>query len=81
MKRLILSVLSIVFVGGAIFALPQEAFAQKVQAVEGITVEAVDYSDSSHWLALPKKASKNVDIFFVYPTSWRSLDGYPVADL
>lgn len=29
-----------------------------------------DYSKPQHWLSLPADNSKNVDIFYVYPTSW-----------
>ncbi len=36
--------------------------------------ETIDYSQSQHWLALPVTAEKEVDVFYVYPTSWNKLD-------
>ncbi len=33
-----------------------------------------DYSKSEHWLSLPTERIKDVDIFYVYPTSWYKED-------
>jgi ribosomal protein S16 len=30
----------------------------------------IDYSNSTYWLSLPADNSKEVDIFYVYPTAW-----------
>jgi hypothetical protein len=29
-----------------------------------------DYSKPEHWLSLPTDNSKDVDVFYVYPTAW-----------
>jgi hypothetical protein len=36
--------------------------------------QAVDYSQSAHWLSLPKVADKAVDVFYLYPTAWHKVD-------
>jgi hypothetical protein len=41
----------------------------------GLTVascgkKATDYSKAGHWLSLPAKADKQVDVFYIYPTAW-----------
>jgi len=33
-----------------------------------------DYSINEYWLSLPSGFSKDVDVFYVYPTSWYKLD-------
>lgn len=38
---------------------------------------ATDYSQSAHWLALPGKANKPVDVFYLYPTAWTSTNPNP----
>jgi hypothetical protein len=47
-----------------------------------------DYGDPDNWLACPPALSathgvspKAVDVFFVYPTSWRNTGGIPLADI
>jgi hypothetical protein len=42
-----------------------------------------NYADFKNWLSLPKKSdlTKKVDVFFVYPTSWRANGNYPVSDI
>jgi hypothetical protein len=32
---------------------------------------AADYSRSMHWLSLPAKVDKGVDVFYLYPTAWQ----------
>lgn len=45
----------------------------------GITVahagesQATDYSKPEHWLALPVVIDKKVDVFYLYPTSWKKV--------
>jgi hypothetical protein len=34
------------------------------------TVTPADYSQSAHWLAVPKSADKKVDAFYIYPTAY-----------
>ena len=34
------------------------------------TINTTDYSVAKHWLALPANPDKEVDVFFVCPTSW-----------
>lgn len=36
-----------------------------------------DYSIASHWLSLPATTSKEVDVFYLYPTAWSSNDPNP----
>lgn len=38
------------------------------------TIRAVDYSQSKNWLSLPSSISKNVDIFYLYPTAWHKVN-------
>ncbi|MDD2380241.1 MAG: hypothetical protein WCY58_09330 [Mariniphaga sp.] len=33
-------------------------------------VPFTDYSNPEHWLSLPTDLSKDVDVFYVYPTAW-----------
>lgn len=33
-----------------------------------------DYSKPEHWLALPDAITKEVDVFYVYPTAWYKVD-------
>jgi hypothetical protein len=35
---------------------------------------ATDYSLAAHWLSLPSLPAKEVDIFYLYPTSWQRVD-------
>ncbi len=35
---------------------------------------ATDYSKTENWLSLPVNGSKNVDVFYVYPTAWYKSD-------
>lgn len=35
---------------------------------------ATDYSKTENWLSLPVNGSKNVDVFYVYPTAWYKID-------
>jgi hypothetical protein len=37
------------------------------------SLQATDYSQAGHWLSLPATA-KSVDIFYFYPTAWKSAD-------
>jgi len=36
--------------------------------------KAVDYSKAEHWLSLPSAAPKKVDVFYVYPSSFRKIE-------
>jgi pimeloyl-ACP methyl ester carboxylesterase len=46
----------------------------------GDNIEPVDYSNSDNWLAKGNEGSLDVDVFFLYPTSWRAAIGeYPIA--
>ncbi|MDD5711752.1 MAG: DUF3089 domain-containing protein, partial [Smithellaceae bacterium] len=33
--------------------------------------DTADYSQTEHWLALPSSPDKNVDVFYVYPTTYK----------
>jgi pimeloyl-ACP methyl ester carboxylesterase len=35
---------------------------------------AIEYSEAKHWLNVPVSTEKEVDVFYVYPTSWSKLD-------
>jgi hypothetical protein len=41
---------------------------------ESDAVVPTDYSDASHWLSLPDSPDKEVDVFYLYPTSWAKTD-------
>jgi pimeloyl-ACP methyl ester carboxylesterase len=46
----------------------------------GDNIEPADYRDPGNWLAAPSGANSGVDVFFLYPTSWRAAPGqYPIA--
>jgi hypothetical protein len=55
----------------------------------GDAITPIDYSNNDYWLTRPDlagqshSAAKNdVDVFFVYPTSWRAEAGeYPIAEI
>jgi hypothetical protein len=54
---------------------------RKVPFYEG-EIKVVDYSKANSWLAIPKENTKDVDVFFVYPTSWRANKGeFPLSDI
>jgi hypothetical protein len=36
--------------------------------------DVTDYSQSEHWLFLPASVDKEVDVFYLYPTSWQKVD-------
>ena len=40
----------------------------------GQSMEAIDYSQTEHWLALPSSIEKEVDVFYLYPTAWQKVD-------
>ncbi|WP_424244108.1 hypothetical protein Dip510_001300 [Elusimicrobium posterum] len=42
--------------------------------VEGDKIKPSDYADKNNWLALPQHPEKETDVFYVYPTSWKSED-------
>ncbi len=56
MKRRDLSLLCVVFFTCLIFVSCEK--------------KATDYSQTKHWLALPSKTDKQVDVFYFYPTIW-----------
>lgn len=35
---------------------------------------ATDYAPAEHWLSLPSQPDKEVDVFYLYPTSWKKLN-------
>jgi len=37
-------------------------------------IVATDYSQSVHWLNLPTKGTKEVDVFYLYPSSWAKVN-------
>jgi hypothetical protein len=39
------------------------------------TIIATDYSKPEHWLSLPANVSKEVDVFYLYPTAWQKAAG------
>jgi hypothetical protein len=48
----------------------------------GDNIVPVDYRNPDNWLAAARDGQAPVDVFFLYPTSWRAAYGeYPVADI
>ncbi|MDR0374663.1 MAG: DUF3089 domain-containing protein, partial [Treponema sp.] len=48
----------------------------------GDNIEPVDYGDPDNWLANGDDGTLDVDVFFLYPTSWRAAVGeYPIASI
>ncbi|MDR1149683.1 MAG: DUF3089 domain-containing protein [Spirochaetaceae bacterium] len=46
----------------------------------GDKIEAVDYNNPDNWLAKGSGGTHQVDVFFLYPTSWRAEYGaYPIS--
>jgi hypothetical protein len=41
-------------------------------------VKATDYSNRAHWLQLPTKPLKKVDVFYLYPTAYTKTPGGPI---
>jgi hypothetical protein len=40
----------------------------------GTGIKATDYSKPEHWLSLPVKTDKPVDVFYLYPTAWSKVN-------
>jgi hypothetical protein len=40
----------------------------------GTVQDVTDYSQTKHWLNIPASIDKEVDIFYLYPTSWQKVD-------
>lgn len=51
---------------------PERSIPEGAANIKGIEKlkEAVDYSDKDNWLSLPEKCDKDVDVIFLYPTSY-----------
>ncbi|MDR1276233.1 MAG: DUF3089 domain-containing protein [Candidatus Accumulibacter sp.] len=48
----------------------------------GDRIVASNYANPHNWLAVEQSPEKPVDVFFIYPTSWRAKPGeYPIADI
>ncbi|MDR2782372.1 MAG: DUF3089 domain-containing protein [Treponema sp.] len=48
----------------------------------GDNIEPVDYGNPDNWLAAGVGGHSDVDVFFLYPTSWRAAYGeYPIAGI
>jgi hypothetical protein len=48
----------------------------------GDRIAPADYADSNNWLAVEQNPEKPVDVFFIYPTSWRAKPGeFPIAGI
>jgi hypothetical protein len=48
----------------------------------GDNIEPTDYSNPDNWLALGSDGTHDVDVFFLYPTSWRAAHGqYPISTI
>jgi hypothetical protein len=46
----------------------------------GDRILATDYADGDNWMKIAQNPDKPVDVFFIYPTSWRAKPGeFPVA--
>lgn len=54
---------------------PERSIPEDAANIKGIEKlkEAVDYSDKDNWLSLPEKCDKDVDVIFLYPTSYGTL--------
>jgi pimeloyl-ACP methyl ester carboxylesterase len=48
----------------------------------GDPILPTDYKDMDNWLEVQKAADKPVDVFFIYPTSWRAKPGeFPISGI
>ena len=48
----------------------------------GDRILAADYADRDNWMAIAPEPDKSVDVFFIYPTSWRAKPGeYPISSI
>jgi hypothetical protein len=46
----------------------------------GDHILATDYADKDNWMTVAKDSDKPVDVFFIYPTSWRAKPGeFPIS--
>ena len=50
--------------------LPAAVAALAPQVASAAAIKATDYSQRSHWLALPSSISKRVDVFYLYPSAY-----------
>ncbi|MDR1897133.1 MAG: DUF3089 domain-containing protein, partial [Prevotellaceae bacterium] len=48
----------------------------------GDNIEPIDYAKADNWLSVGNGGSLDVDVFFLYPTSWRAAPGeYPISTI
>jgi len=64
----LLTVVVVALVGSALLA----------SAAAASPVRPTDYQQRSHWLCLPKKPLKKVDVFYLYPSEYEAAPGGPV---
>jgi len=60
LKKSIFTFITFIILGFQSFALDKSTFAENT----------TDYSKAEHWLSIPTNNTKEVDIFYVYPTAW-----------
>lgn len=42
----------------------------KAQVETSVAIVPTDYSQSEHWLNVPEEITKDVDVFYLYPSAW-----------
>jgi hypothetical protein len=51
----------------------------KAQTETSDAIVPTDYSQIAHWLNIPTEATKEVDVFYLYPSSWAKVNaGDPI---
>jgi hypothetical protein len=85
--RIVYVVVLAIFVASAalFFVFWQKASSAPIRIgypVAGDNIQATDYSSEDNWLAVAESPDKPVDVFFVYPTSWRAKPGeFPISEI
>jgi hypothetical protein len=78
-------VLSVAFFAAAVvfFALWRNESSKYVKIgypMAGDRIQATDYANKDNWMTIAANPDKPVDVFFIYPTSWRAKPGeFPIS--
>lgn len=73
-RKIILSLSLALIIGSLVIAGCTPAKKDDAQTETSDAIVATDYSQSEHWLNLPTELDKDVDVFYLYPTSWQKTD-------
>jgi hypothetical protein len=73
-RKLILSLSLAVIIGGLTLAGCTPAKNDGAQTETSDAIIPTDYSQSAHWLNVPTEITKEVDVFYLYPSAWAKVN-------